>query len=508
MRILVLQLARLGDIYQTWPVLKALRRTYSGCELHLLTRAKYAAAAPGGGWLDRHWRLDSRDVLAPLVDERPDIGESLERLGRLCDDLRATGFDLIINLSFSPFSSYLTREIALEHSVVRGYTRFDDGYLSIPDDGSAYFYAQAGPGRWNRLHVTDLFAHVAGVELCEEDWSVGRVCEPHVSPTASATVVIHVGASVPTKTLGWGTWLRIARGLAMARDAAVSPRVVLVGSSDDAEIANRIMSDVPENARVTNRVGATDLDGLFRIIAGADLLIGGDSAPVHIASLCGVPVLNISLPTVSFWETGPRSAGSRILPMSSEDAVSPDEIVREAISMLSGQPPVLGVIRVPARDAPYLETSPQPGLFEWRLISALYLGESFPPAPSELFLSGVQRLAEINVLALEQLAQLRLHPDDQTARLILERADEVMEGIARIVPAFVPLLAWFHTERLRMGPVAVGELVAGTEALHGKLADILGLYLSSPDGAVAAGDDFEEYLTGTGGTGHDDIDLG
>ena len=56
MKILIIQLARLGDIYQSWPTLKAVKRANPGAEIHFLTRSKFAAAAPGPELVDRHWK--------------------------------------------------------------------------------------------------------------------------------------------------------------------------------------------------------------------------------------------------------------------------------------------------------------------------------------------------------------------------------------------------------------------------------------------------------------------
>ena len=45
MKILILQLARLGDIYQTWPTVRALKRTLgSDVQVDMLIRSRFAAA--------------------------------------------------------------------------------------------------------------------------------------------------------------------------------------------------------------------------------------------------------------------------------------------------------------------------------------------------------------------------------------------------------------------------------------------------------------------------------
>ena len=218
MKILILQLARLGDIYQTWPVLRALKRSHPGAQIHFLTRSTFAPAAPGKDVIDHHWMLDSKDILLPLIDEKPDIKTSLRRLSSMTMALRMEEYQMIVNLSFSPFSSCLAKELQTPGCEIKGYTRTDDDFLSIPDDGSAYFYAQAGIGRANRIHVTDLFAFIAGVELTDADWIMPEADHllsksAVVREAGQNPIVIHVGASDLGKTLTWTKWMQVSRGL-------------------------------------------------------------------------------------------------------------------------------------------------------------------------------------------------------------------------------------------------------------------------------------------------------
>jgi ADP-heptose:LPS heptosyltransferase len=500
MKILVIQLARLGDIYQTWPALHALKRVNPGASIHLLTRAKFAPAAPS--FVDRVWRLDTRDILAPLIDERPDLDGSIDKADTFASALKAEGFDKIINLTFSPFSSFLTRRIAGPGCEVAGYTRFDDGYLSIPDDGSAYFYAQVGTRKSNRLHLVDLFAYVAGVELTEADWA-GIV--PKNRPVAnqvlmdrigSNPIVIHPGASDLGKTLTWSKWLQVVKNVLEEHEG----EVVIIGAPEEAEMAEKIAS-VSSDRDAINLVGRTNLEELFDIIARAKVLIGGDSAPVQIATLTGTPVLNLSMPMVSFWETGPRSAKSRILRIESEDDVAASEIAVEAVAMARNQPTRTPTVRVLGPMYPYVEMRPQPGAFQWELLRAIYMSEPFPAPMSELFVTGMKRLADVNQLALEQIATLRMNPRNKIASEILDRVDPIMEQIVGMVPELAPVVEWFRTERLRLGPMPIEHLIERTDAVHRRLADVVGLYVPTEDGGGNQGIQTE-------GGSHDDVVLG
>ncbi len=477
MKILVLQLARLGDIYQSWPTLNALKRSNPGSEVHLLTRSAFSSAAPW--FVDRHWCLEMKKILRPLIDEKPDVDQAVAQLSEIVEGLRAEQFDRIINITYSPFSASLAFDLSRGSKCqVSGYTRYPDRTLAIPDDTSAYFYAQVGVGKGNRVHVIDLFAHTAGVTLTEEDWTFSSP-EPASSVVKEAGrggIVVHLGASTLAKTLSWSKWLQVVKGLLSTTDVPV----ILVGSKDEVEIAERV-SGVFGSRKPVNLVGRTSLNELFAIVETASLVIGGDSAPVQIASLTDTPVFNFSFPMVSFWETGPRSTGSRILPLESENSYTSDEIIKEITATLRESPPALPVVRVVGQGLPYVETKPQAQSFEWQLIQALYMGELFPAQPSSTFGIGIQRLEEVNVLAIEQLAALKKDSKNQTASLILNRVDDVMEQIIKLVPETAPLVRWFRVERLRIAPMHVAALIDTTHAVHHRLGEVLDLYVERRD---------------------------
>ena len=64
-------------------------------------------------------------------------------------------------------------------------------------------------------------------------------------------------------------------------------RCLVVGTASEFALGERIAAALGD--RVDNRAGGTDILGLVGCIAGARLVLGNDSAAVHIAAACGVP---------------------------------------------------------------------------------------------------------------------------------------------------------------------------------------------------------------------------
>src|SRR5690606_7785850 len=106
--------------------------------------------------------------------------------------------------------------------------------------------------------------------------------------------------------------------------------------------------------------------------------IGGDSAPAQMASLLNVPVLALIPTSVNFWESGPTSAGSRILLAEQIDLISPQRVSEEAVAMLQGAQAVDSCVIRRQRLQSYELHKIHQDPFCWQLIQALYTGSPFP----------------------------------------------------------------------------------------------------------------------------------
>jgi ADP-heptose:LPS heptosyltransferase len=464
MRILVLQLARFGDIYQTWPALKALRRSFPEAELHVLVRESFKAALDGFEGVHLH-ALPVRDIFDPLFD-RSDEKTSLSRLNQFLRPLIEARFDKIINLSFSPASSYLADVLSHENSEVRGYTRFADGYLNITDDTSAYFYAQGEIGKFNRFHVTQIFASVAGVELTEEDYrALNR------KPAVKERIVVHLGASRAERVYPGELWIE-ALGEVIRQ---TSGEILLVGGKAEAGLAQAVV-DRLGSARVRSCAGQTAFAELMELIAGAKIFIGGDSGPAQIASLVQTPVLQLTSDASNFWTTGPTSAGSRVLYAPELGQIQPSRLADEAVRLFKGLAAGGPCIVRPSQMGEYVPHEMSFDNFAWELIQALYTNAAYPDTDAEVHLLAFQRIFELTELALSQLNRWHNENYQKTATLILGNVDELLGEVAKQDPRVAPLIHWFETEKLRIPPGTPEATFERTQKLFADLHLIASVY--------------------------------
>lgn len=464
MRILVLQLARFGDIYQTWPTLNALKRQYPEAELHVLIRQRFREALDGfPGIVEHCW--PTVEILEPIF-LRGSVDEALQRLRPILGDLEALAFDRVINLSFSPLSSFITDFLSRETTVVTGYTRHSDGFLSLPDDASAYFFAQGEIGRSNRFHITSIFASVAQVDLQEEDF---RAIATKVE--RKAKVMIHLGASQSLRIYPAELWVKFLKSVVPTTDC----EWILVGAPNERAVAETVCSLVG-HPRLKNQCGSTSLPELMKDLSEARMLVGCDSAPAQMASLVQTPVLQLSSATANFWTTGPTSAGSRVVYSTSLDEIPPERIAAEALSMLASEIPAGPcALRIHPLEQ-YSLHKLQFDDFAWNLIEALYTQNSYPRCEREEDLLAFQRLFELAELALQHIDHLNDPDRGKTAREILDQIDPLITEVGRQNRNVDPLVQWFDTERLRMPPGSSQEIFALTKKLFTDLLTITSVY--------------------------------
>jgi ADP-heptose:LPS heptosyltransferase len=461
----------------SWPALRALRRMHPESEIHVLTRPRFTKALEGLSVVNKVHNLPTSDILEPLVHEQMDIQGSFDRVSSFVDGLAAEKYDWIVNFTFSPVSSYIAHSISTPETKVTGYTRYNDGYLSIPDDMSAYFYAQVGLDRPNRFHLIEIFASLVGVDLVSSDWE-----GPHPFPWSNKILpmeyfVIHVGASEASKSLGAAKWVEIIQELRKENDLPV----VLVGAPTESQIGEQIALAFSEEAEgsVVDIVGATELTELFPILKHSKLLVGCDSAPMHMASLINVPTMNISLSTVNFWETGPRSMDSVILRVRSQSDVDAAKAAKVIHRCLVGEKQDLGIIHMTGGAPSYYALTSKEADFEWFMARALYLGDDFPALDSKDFTEALKHLAESNSIMLDQMAVVERTGDVSRAAPFIDRGEEIIETIGKLVPQTQTLIRWYQTEKIRIAPGEMKSVLARTMEIHRLFQKVLDLYNGS-----------------------------
>ncbi len=136
---------------------------------------------------------------------------------------------------------------------------------------------------------------------------------PHLRPTtaderaAAAVVTGEFVALAPGSIWGSKRWPYYGE---LARKLADYVPVVVVGGQDDVALGEAIVRAVgPTGERAVNACGKLTLRQSAALIGRASALITNDSAPLHLATAMGTPVVALFGPTVTAFGFGPLHAG-------------------------------------------------------------------------------------------------------------------------------------------------------------------------------------------------------
>lgn len=105
-----------------------------------------------------------------------------------------------------------------------------------------------------------------------------------VTGVQSPLIVIHAGAGTPAKRWPASSWIKLVARL----HEQFSGTIVLAGAGADRSVARRIARSNPHAVDWTGRLTLLQTAALCR---GADLFIGCDSGPAHIAAAVDVPTV-------------------------------------------------------------------------------------------------------------------------------------------------------------------------------------------------------------------------
>ena len=280
--ILVIKISSLGDVILSIPSLRAIRKKYPAAIIKVLVDVRFGGVLKSCPYVD--------DIITCDFKGR-DAGAAFFRF---VERVRSEDMDMSIDLQNNR-SSHLTAFLA---GIPERYG-YDNGKLSFllnkktnlskkklaPVEHQAQVLALAGITR-----VEDRLELWSGQE--DEDW-VENFLRSGWLKSGQKLVAISVSASKKWETKNWSV-SRMAE-LADMLAAEKGIRVVVIGVEDDIERTEEFFKKT--TAKPLDAVGKTDIGRLISLIRKCDVLLTGDSAPLHIASAVGTPFVAIFGPT-------------------------------------------------------------------------------------------------------------------------------------------------------------------------------------------------------------------
>jgi ADP-heptose:LPS heptosyltransferase len=309
-RRLVVQLARLGDLVQTLPVLGALRRRRPETALDLLCAAPLAEFVRHTFPIDNVLPWDGHQCRAWADEWSRDPVGTVQRLQRCIDALCPDGYEEAYNLNQHE------RAILVAHLFSRrvcgaGAT----GPLSCElSSWGLYLRRVARDRAQNRVHLADAFCGLCGVRPLGRAPSL-RKESPELPPDLTDIgrdqadwVAVVVGAGDADRCVPAQIWRLWIEQFLCSHNGA---RVVLIGAGGEREAANAIQASLPPIllGRVWDATGRTSLLQLTNLLSRCSWVIGADTGPLHLATAVGSRAIGFYFARARVHETGPYGQG-------------------------------------------------------------------------------------------------------------------------------------------------------------------------------------------------------
>jgi ADP-heptose:LPS heptosyltransferase len=222
------------------------------------------------------------------------LREALVNTHNFIHDIKKDDYDLVVNLSFSKSSSYLTTLIA--DKLKMGLYRNERAQVGINDKWSQYIYSNVMESSNCPINIVDIFKGILGAkDTFATDFKTPQ----------NKVITIHPFASHERKMWDATKWSQLIEKILLS-DKEIE--INLVGAPNDSSLAKEIL-DAPIlkifNKRILNVVGKNSVEDTFNMLSESQLFIGHDSMVSHLAGILRMPSVVLSLGTVKPHETTP-----------------------------------------------------------------------------------------------------------------------------------------------------------------------------------------------------------
>lgn len=288
-RVLVMKYFGIGSILLATPMLRAMKAQQPDMSIGFLTFAGNREMVERLGLVDVIHTLRT-DTLIHFA------GDLLKVFGQI----RRARYDVTIDMEFfSKFSTIVT-------------------YLSGSPVRIGYFLRQIWRGDLlteqvyynNSKHITEVFSALAApLGISVKDFALQPPAVAEEEKTNAAAMLLQEGYNPKSVLIGFNVnasdlslerrwpkseFLALACGLLKE----LNVQLVFIGSLDESDYVNELVSELPSDGRVINLAGKTSLVELIEILRCCRIFVTNDSGPLHLAASLGTA-------TVSFF--GPET---------------------------------------------------------------------------------------------------------------------------------------------------------------------------------------------------------
>jgi ADP-heptose:LPS heptosyltransferase len=317
-KVLLVNITRLGDMLQATPTIAGLKAENPRCHITVLVEKQFEDICRIIPNIDEVIGLDLGMVVRSISLEGEGIVDAFEYLTKVVDDLRGRKFDYCLNMSSSAYTALLLSLVGIKRN--GGWTADEMGYRIIESDWARLFATSVfhQNRQYNSLNLVDVFRCSADVEAHPHkllinvepeatDYCTGLLNEARFTNTGPL-IAVQAGASQTKRQWSPAKFIKMISILTERYNA----RVVMTGSGKERSIIDPIVEGC-DSPNVFSVAGRTSIPQLSALLKMADVLVTGDTGPMHMAVSVGTPVVAMFLASAFGFETGPYSEGNIVL---------------------------------------------------------------------------------------------------------------------------------------------------------------------------------------------------
>ncbi len=303
-------MTRMGDMIQTTPLIKGLKKKHPNSKITILVTSDFANVVPLIPDVDDSIVIDFKQFGITENWKDQSWVKIYRYLEGCLERIKSSGYDLLVNLSHSKFSALMVGFLGVKNVVGFHCNGFGDRQTGHP--WMQYFGIEVFNRTYNEFNLVEIFSGSGGVDV------KGRKIEV-VRPQSQSSVskLIHgndlligfqAGSSIEGRRWSTQSFAKLADMLIEKTNA----KIIMLGVKSESKVAEEVINNTKNKNRISNLTGKTNLSQLAEVLEKCKYLVTNDTGTMHLAAALGTKILGLFFAHAHPYETAPFSPGHLI----------------------------------------------------------------------------------------------------------------------------------------------------------------------------------------------------
>lgn len=320
----MLQLARMGDLLQSSPLINSIREKSPCASITLLVSEETREVAESIPGVDEVIGFDFGRAHQIASEEGDGLLSKYHHLAGLLRDFRGRFFDHVYNLNYSSLNAGFMGLVRYRKAFCYGLDKTNRKTLKT--SWMSYLFSMLRDRRLNRFNLVDIYLSGAGLTPSvssppyqvddEARHATGRFLAQQGIGGQDRVIGFQLGAGDGIRCWPLESYIGLAPLLIRRQDV----RILLFGSPSESHLGvelegrlSQINGKAEGGKQIVNLVGKTTRQELAAFLKRCGLLVTPDTGTMHVATAVGTPVLALFLGSAFWHETGPYGNGHLII---------------------------------------------------------------------------------------------------------------------------------------------------------------------------------------------------